>query len=77
MKYGREVTVGSQVRLTEVVSIPDPLPGWAQTPQAFLAKQFPTLDSAWIQVEDWNQGGDVKNEDGSYGVPPPPPEEET
>lgn len=74
MKYGREVSVGNEVRLTEVVEIPNPLPHWATDAAAFLAKMYPQYTNGWVLVADTNKSGDVKN--GSvYGTPilPAPP----
>lgn len=68
MKYGREISYGGEVRLIDVVEIPDPLPSWADDAPAWLNKQFPTL-SGFFLVEDSNIAGDVKQEDGSYEKP--------
>ena len=65
MKYGIEKTVGNEVRLTEVVAAPDPLPSWAATDADWLAKQFPTL-TGFVQVPEDKISGAVKQQDGGY-----------
>ena len=48
MKYG--IVVNG--RVTEPVSVPNPLPPWAQNDAQWLAKQFPTLvGQTWVQVD--------------------------
>lgn len=68
MKYGREVEVSGQIRLTEVTDIP--VSGQA-APLAWL-KVHKGTDTGWVSVLDTNQSGDVKN--GSvYEAPLIPP----
>lgn len=59
MRYGREVTVGSETRLTEVVEIPSSGQG---DPTTWLATFLPHLSAeGWIHVADDNVSGAVKN----------------
>jgi hypothetical protein len=67
MKYGIIVNQ----RVTEPVSIPDPLPAWAEDVDAFLATMFPGY-SGWVEVPDYAVPGTPTNPDGSF----PPIEEE-
>ncbi len=66
MRYGRELTVDGQVRLTEVVEIPAGISDVA----AWLAINLPHLSaSGWLQVGADNVSGAVKQ--GSSYVNPP------
>lgn len=67
MKYGIVVNH----RVTEPVSIPDPLPTWARDVAAFLATMFPGY-SGWVRVPEYAVPGTPTIPDGSF----PPMEEE-
>lgn len=86
MKYGRPVDYsqnGSDIRMMDVVEAPSPLPNWAATDAAWLAKQFPTLSGfkavpAGVQPcakfsgnvnvpADFNDPMNYVNWDGSFG----------
>jgi len=77
-KYGRPVDHsaaqnGSDIRMIDVVEVPDPLPSWAANAAAWLAKQFPTL-TGFVQIPDsiqpcakYNGGGHMTA--GNYTAP--------
>lgn len=69
MKYGIIVNQ----RVTEPVTIPEPLPAWASNVAAFLATMFPGY-SGWVEVPDYAVPGTPTNPDGSF---PPLEEDET
>lgn len=59
---------GGDIRLTNVVDIPNPLPLWATDAEAFLAKMFPDF-TGFIRVADDAVSGATKQQDGSYQNP--------
>lgn len=63
-KYG--ITVAG--RLTEVCSIPNPLPSWAPDAEAFLEKMFPGK-SGWQAVPDNAVNGTIDHGDGNFETP--------
>lgn len=79
MKYARTIDQstaqdGSDVRLLDVIEIPEPLPDWAATSVDYISRIFPDFDG-FIQVADDAQDGDVKQNDGSFKpapIPDPP-----
>lgn len=64
MKYARSVNG----RVVDAVTIPDPLPSWAQDALAFLAKMFPGV-TGWQLANDDTENGDIDNGDGTFTKP--------
>lgn len=76
MRYAIPVKKGQDTILTQVVDIANPLPDWASTPEAFLAKMFPDF-KGFVWVADDNVSGAVLQDDGSYenpSIPVPEPD---
>lgn len=69
MKYARKIQIGTEFRLCDVVAIPPPRQA---DPQAWLAKQFPTL-SDWFELLEDVGNGAVEQPDGSFAQPIIPP----
>lgn len=69
-KYAREVDHGTELRLIDVVTTPDPLPEWAETPTDFIAKMFPSIEG-FKEVPDSVEAGAKVNEDGTLTNPEP------
>lgn len=65
MKYGIIVSG----RVTEPVTIPDPLPEWASTPAEFLSKLYPDK-SGWVEVPGDAVPGTIANGDGTFSSSP-------
>lgn len=56
MKFGRPVDHGDgngKVRMIDVVELPQQLPSWGSTPEAFLTKMYENQRAAWMQASQW------------------------
>lgn len=55
MKYARPVTVGSQVRMYDVVDTDayNPRPVWGQTDEALLDRIYSGQKEAWVSKGQW------------------------
>lgn len=68
LKYARTVHNGDSNRLVDVTEIPDPLPEWAETPEAFIAQMYLGVEG-FKQVPENAVSGSIDNGDGTYTTP--------